>query len=468
MIEKDQKISPLEEYEPGFTLKAEDYEIYIGPERVEELKRLAEPLEGKGWGNVNSTLMGGGVAEMLRSVIPLARSLGVDARWYVIRGHDDFFQVTKKFHNLLQGVDQSITLEEIFGAYLDTIDENVRNTFIASDMVVIHDPQPAALIMNGVIFGNILWRCHIDTSSPNQVVWRFLLPYINFCSGAIFTMPEFVGPGLQIPRYQIYPCIDPRAKKNHQYSDQEALDVLTPLFNEHNVDHERPILAAISRYDIHKNQGTILKAFKQLRKERKFNPPPYLIFMGNTATDDPEGGAMLEKLRQQAGDDPDIRFWVNVENNDQVVGALMHIARGFIHVSTKEGFGLVVSEALWQGTPVIGSRVGGIKKQVLDDQTGYLVGPLDVDGIASKMAMFLDHPDKASALGVRGKEHVRARFLLPELVRHYLMLMRFYTGIDRELPAFRLDELAYSELIHAMRLRHPYLADPLRGVSNLV
>ena len=468
MIKKDQKITPLEEYEPDFTLKAEDYEIYIGPERVEELKRLAEPLEGKGWGNVNSTLMGGGVAEMLRSVIPLARSLGVDARWYVIRGHDDFFQVTKKFHNLLQGVDQSITLEEIFGAYLDTIDENVRNTFIASDMVVIHDPQPAALIMNGVIFGNILWRCHIDTSSPNQMVWRFLLPYINFCSGAIFTMPEFVGPGLQIPRYQIYPCIDPRAEKNHQYSDQEALDVLTPLFNEHNVDHERPILAAISRYDIHKNQGTILKAFKQLRKERKFNPPPYLIFMGNTATDDPEGGAMLEKLRQQAGDDPDIRFWVNVENNDQVVGALMHIARGFIHVSTKEGFGLVVSEALWQGTPVIGSRVGGIKKQVLDDQTGYLVGPLDVDGIASKMAVFLDHPDKALALGVRGKEHVRARFLLPELVRHYLMLMRFYTGIDRELPAFRLDELSYSELIHAMRLRHPYLADSLRGVSKLV
>jgi len=459
MSKKDQIMCPLEEYKPDFTVKAEDYETFIGSKRVENLKRLAEPLEGKGWSNVNSTLMGGGVAEMLQSVIPLARGLGIDTHWYVIRGHDDFFQVTKKFHNLLQGVDQPITLEEIFGAYLNTIDENSQNTFIASDMVVVHDPQPAALIMNGVIFGNILWRCHIDTSAANQIVWRFLLPYINCCTGAIFTMPEFVRPGLQIPRYQISPCIDPRAKKNYQYSDREALDILAPLFNEHNIDPERPILTAISRYDMHKNQGTILSAFKHLREEKKYDPPPYLIFLGNTATDDPEGGAMLEKLKQQAGEYPDIRFWVNVENNDQVVGALMHIARGFIHVSTREGFGLVVSEALWQGTPVIGSRVGGIKKQVIDDQTGYLVDPLDGESIASKMAVILEQPDKAAALGTQGMEHVRKHYLLPELIRRYFILLSYYTGVTRELPEFRMDDLAYSEIIHAMRFRHPYLID---------
>ena len=330
-------------------------------------------------------------------------------------------------------------------------------------MVVIHDPQPAALIMNGVIFGNILWRCHIDTSAANQIVWRFLLPYINYCTGAIFTMPEFVRPGLQIPRYQISPCIDPRAKKNYQYSDREALDVLTPLFNEHNIDPERPILTAISRYDMHKNQGTILSAFKHLREKKKYDPPPYLIFLGNTATDDPEGGAMLEKLKQQAGEYPDIRFWVNVENNDQVVGALMHIARGFIHVSTREGFGLVVSEALWQGTPVIGSRVGGIKKQVIDDQTGYLVDPLDGESIASKMAVILEQPDKAAALGTQGMEHVRKHYLLPELVRRYFILLSYYTGVTRELPEFRMDDLAYSEIIHAMRFRHPYLIDSTKS-----
>ena len=448
-----------EEYIPDFQLTAEDYEPYIGPERVEKLKNLAKPLERKGWANVNSTLIGGGVAEMLQSVIPLARGLGVDAHWYVIHGHEDFFQVTKKFHNLLQGVDQPISLEEIFGAYLDTINENARKTYISSDMIVIHDPQPAAIIMSGVIFGNVLWRCHIDTSSPNRIVWRFLLPYINQCAGAIFTMPEFVGPGLQIPIYQITPCIDPRAKKNHQYTSNEAYNILSSLFNEHNIDPNRPILAAISRYDIHKNQGTILKAFKLMREKNTCNAPPYLIFLGNTATDDPEGEAMLNVLKEQAGDDKDIRFLVNVEDNDRVVGALMHIAKGFIHIPTREGFGLVVSEALWQGTPVIGSIRGGVTKQVLDNQTGYLVDPLDVDTIASKMVRLLEFPDESKALGIQGREHVRSNFLLPELVRHYLILLHFYTGVSRELPTFRLDDLSYSEIMQAMRHKHPYLTE---------
>jgi len=297
MIQVDRKKFPIKEYEPDVVVTPEDYEPYIGREGVDYLKRLAEPLVGKGWSNINSTLVGGGVAEMLRSAIPLARGLGIRANWYVIRGQKDFFQVTKKFHNMLQGLDCPISVEDIFGAYLNTIDENAKNTFIESDLVVIHDPQPAAMIMNGVIFGNVLWRCHIDTSAPNQIIWRFLLPYINQCSGAVFTMPEFVGPGLQIPIYQITPSIDPLAEKNHQYSEKEALDVLSPLFNEHGIDPGRPILAAVSRYDVHKNQRTILKALKRLREERKYNPPPYLILLGNTATDDPEGEAMLTELK---------------------------------------------------------------------------------------------------------------------------------------------------------------------------
>jgi trehalose synthase len=445
----------LEEYEPDFILDPADYEPYIGGERVEALKRLADPLAGKGWANISSTLVGGGVAEMLRSVIPLARGLGIRAHWYVIRGNETFFQVTKKFHNMLQGLEQPLSMAEIFGAYLDTIDENARNTHIDSHMVVIHDPQPAAMVLNGLIFGNVLWRCHIDTSTPNRTVWRFLLPYINHCAGAIFTLPEFVAPGLGIPLYQIMPCIDPKAEKNRHHTDREALEILAPLFNEHNVDARRPILAAVSRYDLHKNQRTILQAFRRLREERTYAAPPYLIFLGNTATDDPEGGAVLDTLRQQAEDDPDVRFWVNVENNDQVVGALMQVARGFVHVSTREGFGLVVSEALWQGTPVIGSRVGGISQQVLDGQTGYLVDPQDVEAVAASMARLLDAPDEAAELGMRGQEHVRTCFLLPELVRRYLILLRFYTRVERNLPAFRLNTLTYSEVINVVRPRHP-------------
>jgi trehalose synthase len=453
-MHQQERIFPME-YKPGHTLEPEAYAPYIGDKRVDGLKRLADPVEGKSWTHINSTLLGGGVAEMLRSVIPLARGLGVDAHWYAIQGNETFFQVTKKFHNLLQSLEQPISLEEIFDAYLDTIDANGSHTQIASHLVVIHDPQPAALSLHGLLFGNVLWRCHIDTSSPNRMVWRFLLPYINHCSGAIFTVPQFVAPGLRIPIYQITPCIDPLAEKNHQYTDREALDILAPLFNTHNVDPERPILAAISRYDLHKNQATILKAFKRLRQERTSMPPPYLIFLGNTATDDPEGEGVLAALQQQAEDDPDVRFWVNVENNDQVVGSLMRLARGFIHVSTREGFGLVVSEALWQRTPVIGSQVGGITTQILEGKTGYLVDPLDVEMIAARMARLLEAPEEAAGLGRKGQEHVRECFLLPELLRRYLILLRFYAGNDREVPVFRLNDLSYSEVIHAVRPRHP-------------
>lgn len=452
--------NPLESFSTDKTLNPDDYIPYIGKDRVEQLKQLGGRLEGLGWTNVNSTLIGGGVAEILQSAIPLARGLGIDAHWYVIRGQDQFFKVTKKFHNLLQGVDQPISLEEIFGAYLDTIDQNAKNTFIASDLVVIHDPQPAALIMNGMIYGNLLWRCHIDTSSPNPLVWRFLLPYINHTGGAIFTMEEFVGPGLQIPTYQIAPSIDPLAEKNQQYTEGEAKEILSDLFHKSNIDPERPIIAAISRYDIHKNQKTVIQAFHALRKQKKMNPPPYLIFLGNTAADDPEGDKMLEELKEIADDDPDIIFWVNVEDNNRVVGALMKIARAFVHVSTREGFGLVVTEALWQGTPVIGSKVGGIVKQVKNGETGYQVSPLDTGAIAEYMGKLIEDRDQAKHMGEAGRELVRQNFLIPELVRKYLVLLEHYTGKNLSTPEFRLNELTYSELLHSMSFKNPAMTIP--------
>jgi trehalose synthase len=438
----------LQKYEPDCTRTLDQYEPYIGRQRVEELERLAEPLEGRSWTNINSTFVGGGVAEMLRSAVPLARSLGIDASWYAIRGHDAFFQVTKKFHHMLQGMDLPITPEEMLGDYLDNIDDNANGTSIDSDLLVVHDPQPAALVCKRVLFGNLLWRCHIDTSTPNPVAWDFLLPYVNQFCGAIFSMPGFVGPGVQVPGYEISPCIDPCAPKNWQYGDHEALEILAPLFGEHDIDPGRPLLAAISRYDVHKNQATILESYLALRERRQDSKPPYLIFLGNTATDDPEGEATLARLRNLAGNHPDVRFWVNVPDNDRVVGALMRIARALIHVSTREGFGLVVSESLWQGTPVIASRVGGITKQVLDGQTGYLTEPMDVDGIAAKMARVLDAPEEAAALGAAGRERVRRYFLLPELIRSYLVLLGFYTGVGREAPRFRLGMPARHEFRH--------------------
>jgi len=195
------------------------YEPFVGKKFLDSLKFMAEPLEKKIWANVNSTFVGGGVAEMLQSIVPFARGLGIDARWFVIEGSEEFFSVTKKFHNLLQGVDQKITLEEIFHAYLDTIDENTRDVKVVGHMVTIHDPQPAAIIMNGNVYGHIMWRCHIDTSNASRRIWRFLLPYINQFEGAIFTAREFMQENVQIPSYEIAPSIDPLRKKNRRRTD---------------------------------------------------------------------------------------------------------------------------------------------------------------------------------------------------------------------------------------------------------
>ncbi len=450
--------APPETLAGSGTLDIVEYEPYIGPARVQSIRCAAAPLEGRSWTNINSTCTGGGVAEILSSLVPLARGAGLDAEWLVIHGDDRFFQTTKKLHNLLQGVDQPIDLDEL-NAYLDTIDDNMRARDVRSDLVVIHDPQPAAAIATGALFGNVVWRCHLDTSAPNKMVWRFLLSYINQCAGAIFTDPDFVGPGIQIPTYCIRPCIDPLAEKNYQHTRETALDALGPLLNAHNVDPDRPILAAVSRYDIHKNQATILRAFAKLREERHAMPPPYLIFLGNTAADDPEGGAVLEELRVLANDDPDVRFWVNVPDNDRVVGALMHLARAFVHISTREGFGLVVSEALWQGTPVIGSAVGGIRQQVIDGDTGIVVHPLDVEATAGGIARLLEDSETARHLGAAGREHVRKNFLLPELLRHYLSLLAFYAGAGG-LPKSRMNPITYRERLHAVTPWHPELTAP--------
>lgn len=441
--------APLDSFEPEREISVDDYLPHIGQERVDLLKKLAEPLEGVRWAHLNSTFEGGGVAEMLRSIIPLARALGIDADWYAIRGNEEFFNVTKKFHNTLQGMDQTVSIEEVFLDYLKTIDHNAQNTFVHGDVVVVHDPQPLALVNEGVIYGDILWRCHIDTSQPNKVVWRFLLPYINMTAGAIFTLPEFVGQGLNIPLYQVMPGIDPLAEKNRQLSEEEAYEAVGPLLDRLDIDRDRPILASVSRYDPHKNQKTILEAFQRLMEERDYDKPPYLIFLGNTATDDPEGGVVLEDLVQRAGNDPNVH--VVVENNNSYVGGLLRIAKGFIHASTREGFGLVVTEALWQGTPVIGARVGGIVKQVLDFQTGYLVNPHDAEEIALKMARILDEPDTSTMLGEEGKEHVRENFLITEVMLNHLRLLRYYTGVDDDPPDFRLNSLTYSELLLSMK-----------------
>jgi trehalose synthase len=200
------------------------YKEFVGEELIEELKELAKPLHGKTWINLNSTCIGGGVAEILHSLVPFAKGLGVNCRWYVMEGVDEFFTVTKKFHNLLQGKEDEISMKEIFSAYLDTVNKNLKSKKLVGDMIVIHDPQPAAAIMSGNLLGTILWRCHIDTSEANEYIWRFLLPYINQYDGAIFTSNEFVKEGIHIPIYNVAPAIDPLKEKNLAITHKQALE----------------------------------------------------------------------------------------------------------------------------------------------------------------------------------------------------------------------------------------------------
>ncbi len=443
----DQSRHYKNQFVPLEAVNVDLYKKFAGDRAIEELKWLADPLKGKVWANVNSTFVGGGVAEMLRSVVPFAKGLGIRCRWFVIEGTLEFFTVTKKFHNMLQGIKSKITMEEIFHAYLENIRQNLKKTTIPAHMVIVHDPQPAAAIMSGNIFGYVLWRCHIDTSEASRRIWRFLLPYVNHYDGAIFTCPEFAKPGLNIPVYSISPAIDPLKQKNKQYTREEALSIVAPLFAKHKIDPARPFILAVSRYDIHKNQRSIIKAFKKLKKELSREvPSPMLIIVGNMASDDPEGEKMYKTILKEIGNNKDLLPLLNIEDNDRIIGALMKLATCFVHVSTKEGFGLVVTEALWQGTPVIGSSVGGIKKQVISGTTGFLVEPFEIEKIVKHMLFFLQNKKERDTLGNNGKEHVRENFLLPSLVRKYILLMRYYLEIDNKFPEFRINDITYSEI----------------------
>lgn len=436
----DQSEKYLEKQPPFQAIDLSHYREAVGFNKIESLRKLAAPLENKIWAHVNSTYEGGGVAEMLKSLVPLAKGLGINAQWHCMEAHtEDFFFVTKKFHDLIQGVEQPFSVEELHGVYIDNAVKNFENYYVKADMTIVHDPQPCATSVFGNYEGPKLWRCHIDTTSANKLIWNFFLPFINHYDGAIFTDKRFVKHGVRKPVYGISPSIDPLSRKNKQLTENEAQRILEPLFNKHNIDGDRPIVLAVSRYDIHKNQATIIKAFKEIKEDKELQKKkPILVMVGNTATDDPDGLAMYGQIMEERDNDTDIFLLMNIENNDENIGALMRLANQFVHVSTKEGFGLVVTEALWQGTPVIGSNVGGISQQVIENETGFLVEPFDIDQIKKKMKYLLLHPEVAEGIGKNAIEHVRENFLLPSLLEKYLMLMRYYIGIDKNAPYFKI------------------------------
>ena len=397
--------------------RLEDYRPIVGDAVVDEILRLADRLKGARVAHVNSTAFGGGVAEILQSLVPLMQDVGLEASWQVIEGSDEFFNVTKACHNGLQGMDVPFTdsMKALWTRYNQLNGEQFEGEY---DFVVVHDPQPAGLISFAPpgTGRHWIWRCHIDTSHPHPAYWDFFLPYINAYEVAVFTMRQYVGPGVQGPSIRIIaPTIDPLTPKNRDIPLEEAWGEVEKF----GIQRHKPLVTQVSRFDPWKDPLGVIDAYRKVRKEF---PETQLALVGSMAADDPEGWYYLDKTCRHAGEDDQIFILHNFHGvGAYQVGCFQTVSRIIVQKSIREGFGLVVSEALWKGKPVIGGDVGGIPLQVLDGQTGFLVK--SVEECAEKMRRLLRDPRLAEQMGQAGKDHVRRHFLITRHLREYLKLL---------------------------------------------
>lgn len=403
----------LERVEVGRKRSLDAYRGIVDDILIDNVRGLAEGLKGARVVHVNATAFGGGVAEMLQSLVPLMRDVGLEAEWQVIAGDDEFFTVTKAFHNGLQGMEMPLSpqMKEIWQRYNRKNAEAFEGRY---DFVVVHDPQPAGLLhFDGHGAGrHWLWRSHIDTSHPNPAFWEFIVPFLRPYQAGVFSMSEYAGDGLSFPELAIiHPSIDPLSAKNRPMSQRRARRICRGL----GVDTDRPVVAQISRYDPWKDPLGVMDAYRIVKRSL---PEVQLVLMASMANDDPEGWEYLRRTREHAGDDPDIHLLSFERNNDLEVNALQTYCDVVIQKSVREGFGLVVAEAMWKGQAVVGGAVGGIPLQIIDGQTGFLVK--SVEECAEKVIFLLRNRTEAKTMGHSAKEHVRRNFLTPRHLRDYL------------------------------------------------
>ena len=404
---------------PGPTLDA--YRPVTGDRKIDELYRLADKLRGKRVQHVNATRAGGGVAEILNRMLPLMRELGLDATWDVLRGEDEFFRVTKSFHNAIQGETIDITNAD-FETFLKWNRINGKEIDLHGDFVVLHDPQPCAMVEKRRTDGQkYIWRCHIDASHPHRGLWTFLEKYIRRYDASLFSAPQFTQ-RLTIPQFLVTPAIDPLSDKNRPLT-QEQIDAVCAR---HGIDTKRPILTQISRFDRFKDPIGVIQTYKMVKETNDCQ----LVLAGGGASDDPEGQQVLDEVREAAGKDPDLHILMLPNDAHVEINALQRASTIILQKSLKEGFGLTVSEGLWKGKPVIGGATGGIPLQILDDVNGYLV--YSPEGAAFRARFLLNHPEVAAEMGKRGIEQVRQNFLLTRNLRDYLIIMQtLMTGENR-------------------------------------
>lgn len=391
------------------------YKGTVGEKQVEHIQRLAEKISGSSVVHVNSTSFGGGVSEILHRLVSLMQDVGLDAQWKVIEGTNEFFNATKTVHNALQGMKKPLT-EELKKTYLQQNVANASQMELDYDYVVIHDPQPLALIKYyGKRYGKWIWRCHIDLSQPNRDFLGFLAPFISLYDASIFTMKQFVSSSLKLKEVAIIPpSIDPLSDKNKPLPDTTILSVL----NRYDVDPEKPIITQVSRFDPWKDPLGVIDVYRLVKKKI---PDAQLLLIGSMAPDDPEGWIYFERTARYAGADYDIHLLTDLVGvHDIEVNAFQRASNVVLQKSLREGFGLTISEALWKGVPVLGGNVGGIPLQVIHDVTGFLVN--NVEDTAEKTIYLLKHPEIAKEMGEKGREHVRENFLITRHLEDYLKL----------------------------------------------
>jgi len=413
-----------------------DYEDIVGRCLLEDLESLGEKIPGTVQ-HVNATYTGGGVAEILNSLVPLFKGIGVETEWKVIRGDDEFFSITKSFHNAIHGraedaiavlVDHEsvnvvdgieLQIEELkrrksmFETYLRWNKINSEEVTLDGDFVIMHDPQPAAMI-DMKRRGKWVWRCHIDVSNPDPLLWSFLKESISKYDASIFSTPMFSRPELNIRQFLIPPSIDPLSDKNIELSQGQIDTVL----DKYEIVQDKPIITQISRFDRLKDLPGVIDAYKLVKTRMDCQ----LLLAGGVAADDPEGLGVYHEVMKKAEGDEDIHVLLGSPPfTDIEINAFQRASTVIMQKSLKEGFGLVVSEGLWKGKPVIGGATGGIPLQIINGVTGYLIH--SVEGAAYKIANLLKNPELAKTIGENGREHVRHNFLITRHLKDYLLLL---------------------------------------------
>jgi trehalose synthase len=393
-------------------VKIEDYAPIVGPQVVDELRLLGERLSGRSLQMINSTAVGGGVAEILHRLVPLSTELGLKVRWDVLHGSERFYGVTKRLHNALHGTPEVFEPDD-FEVFLDTTKKNLASLPLESEFVFVHDPQPIGLVTKrAAAGGRWLWRCHIDLSRPHAPAWDFLRPYVLQYDAAVLSAPSFAQ-SIPIRQFLIAPSIDPLSDKNRELGPETVRGVLDRF----GITPDRPILTQISRFDRLKDPVGVVQAFQMVRRRIRCQ----LVLAGGTATDDPESDHVLAEVRQRADGDPDIHVLAIPSGSDVEINALQRASAVVVQKSLREGFGLTVSEALWKGRPVVASAVGGIPLQVEHRRTGLLCRT--VEGCAHAIKQLLQNPAFANRLGENGRAHVRQNFLLTRHLKEYLLLV---------------------------------------------